>query len=353
MNSFDVKNLKKWFLAEQRDLPWRKNLTPYAVWVSEVMLQQTQVAVVIPYFEKWMELFPSIERLAEAPLDLVIKAWEGLGYYSRARNLHAGAKQIMEKFQGVLPEDEHSLKTVKGLGPYTVGAIRAFAFHQKAAAVDGNVLRVLSRYDCVEEDISKQQTIKKIRERAEALLPDEEPWIISEALIELGATVCSKQPKCRLCPLQSSCQAYTRGLAAVLPIKAKKIKPTILHRAVPVIMFEQYCLVRRGAKGEIMSDLHEFPYFETDFNGFSTKELENKIKQELNILTEFFLSLDPVRHGFTRYDVRLSPAIYKCMKKQAVPNYQWIHFDELDKLALSSGHRRIYQKVAELCITRD
>ena len=154
------------------------------------MLQQTQVAVVIPYFLHWMQRFPTIHHLAKASLDEVVKAWEGLGYYSRVRHLHEAAKYLVEHFNGQLPSEEEDLKKIKGLGPYTIGAILSFAFHQKKAAVDGNVIRVLTRYFGLEEDISKVATVNKLRQLAQELLPDEEPWIVNEALIELGATLC-------------------------------------------------------------------------------------------------------------------------------------------------------------------
>ncbi|NRA90187.1 MAG: A/G-specific adenine glycosylase, partial [Simkaniaceae bacterium] len=142
----DVTAIRKWFFKNRRNLPWRENPSPYEVWVSEIMLQQTQVSVVVPYFERWMNIFPTIEKLAGAPLEKVIKAWEGLGYYSRARNLHEGAKYLMEENGGELPSSAAELEKVKGIGPYTVGAILSFAYKQKRAAVDGNVLRVLARY---------------------------------------------------------------------------------------------------------------------------------------------------------------------------------------------------------------
>ena len=157
------------------------------------MLQQTQVSVVIPYFDRWMNRFPTLRHLAKATLDEVIKEWEGLGYYSRARNLHEGARYVLEKHEGILPETREELQKIKGLGPYTIGAIRSFAFHHKAAAVDGNVIRVLARYFKIEDDIAKPKTIQMIRDRAEAILPEIEPWIVAEALIELGATLCTKK----------------------------------------------------------------------------------------------------------------------------------------------------------------
>jgi A/G-specific adenine glycosylase len=183
MQTCEVEKLRSWFLSQRRDLPWRENTTPYAVWVSEIMLQQTQVAVVIPYFQRWMDKFPTICSLAAASIEEVIKEWEGLGYYARARNLHAGAQYVVKNHAGELPETEAELRKIKGLGDYTIGAIRSFAFNHKAATVDGNVLRVLARYYGISDDISKMKSVKKFQGLAQSLLPEIEPWIISESLM--------------------------------------------------------------------------------------------------------------------------------------------------------------------------
>lgn len=338
---FDLERLKSWFLTEQRQLPWRENRTPYAVWVSEMMLQQTQVAVVIPYFERWMQRFPTIQHLAAASLDEVIKTWEGLGYYSRARYLHEGAHYIVEHHQGIFPNRQEEIEKIKGLGAYTSGAIRSFAFHQKTPAVDGNVLRVLTRCFKIEEDISKPKTVKKIWELAAKILPEEESWIINEALIELGATLCGRQPKCQECPIRSCCQSYADGVVHLLPIKTAKTQSEALYRSVAVIRSGDLFLVNRCKKGEIMSDLHEFPYFETTKDGLTTIGLQEKIRDKLQCSVLWEQALPLVAHSFTRFRVRLTPHLFNCAKPVDVKDYQWLSLDMLQQLAFSSGHRRI------------
>lgn len=346
-----VKRLKQWFLNEKRDLPWRNDPTPYEVWVSEIMLQQTQVAVVIPYFERWMSRFPNIQALAEAPLDEVIKMWEGLGYYSRARNLHAGAQVVVEKFGGVLPREEEQLQLIKGLGPYTIGAIRSFAFHLRTPAVDGNVIRVLSRFFCVKDDISKPKTVNHIRDLANELLPEKESWIVNEALIELGATICTRKPKCTICPLRSSCKATLHGQENALPYNSKKISIEVLHRAVAVVLCDDKLLVRRGEKGQIMSDLHEFPYFESKEGGHETKEFSKHVKQNLGLKVEHLQDLPKVNQSFTRYRVHLYPVIFKVEHSADITGYQWMDAGALAKAAFSSGHRRIYEYLKQEVLT--
>ena len=341
-----VEKLKQWFLLNQRDLPWRGSPSPYAVWVSEVMLQQTQVATVIPYFERWMTLFPNLEALALSPLDKVLKEWEGLGYYARARNLHAGACYVLKNFGGQLPNSSEKLNEIKGLGDYTIGAILSFAFHKRSPAVDGNVLRVLSRFYGLDDDISKGVTKKKIRVLAEELLPEKESWIITEALIELGATFCLRKAKCTYCPIKDDCVAYRLNRVSELPVNSLSFKILPLFRLVAVVLYEDQVLVRCGVKGEIMRDLFEFPYVDT-------KEGIESLEEELAILSErllFSLSaiwqfkMEKVKHSFTRYKAILSPHFFITKEKKDIEGYQWISIEELKTKPFSSGHRQIFSR---------
>ncbi|MCH9614601.1 MAG: Adenine DNA glycosylase [Chlamydiia bacterium] len=310
--------LKHWFFKNRRVLPWRNDPSPYEVWVSEVMLQQTQVSVVVPYFKRWMTLFPSVRALAKAELDAVIKCWEGLGYYSRARNLHAGAKYLLEHHGGEMTEE--ALDSVKGVGPYTRGAILSFAFKQKAAAVDGNVIRVISRLYNIEEDVGLTSTKKEITAHVEALLNVKEPFVVMEALIELGALVCTKSPKCDLCPLKDTCL----GKGKNLPNKRQRVPVTKLQKRVAIVRFAGFTLVQKKDAG-VMQGLWEFPLFE-----------EVKMLR----LCES-LALQPVKHTYTRYHATLFPTVYRAFEKEEVPGYIWMPETSLEKLPFSAGHRRI------------
>ena len=296
------------------------------------MLQQTQVAVVVAYFQRWMNLFPTVQALAAAPLEKVLKVWEGLGYYSRARNLHQGAQYLMKHHEGELPPNREELKNVKGLGPYTVGAVLSFAFKQKAPAVDGNVLRVLARYFCIEEEIDKGATRKKIEQLTHDLLPNTEPWVVMEALIELGALICKKKPSCHLCPLQQSCKAFKLCKAELLPLKKPRAKTTHLHRTVAVIHTGKKVLMQQGEKGKVMADLWEFPYFDQGCD----------VAKELNLSMEHVQELPQFNHGFTRYKVFLYPHLYLA-EQEDVKNYQWLPYESLGAKAFSSGHRQVLQ----------
>ncbi len=326
--------LHDWFYEHQRPFPWRVERSPYKVWISEVMLQQTRAIVVIPYFKRWMTLFPSVQALAEAPLELVIKAWEGLGYYSRARFLHQAAQQIMQKFGGALPDTREGLMRIKGLGPYTVGAILSFGFYQRAAAIDGNVTRVLSRYFQIEEPIHTSRVKKQLELCGEAILDAKEPWVTAEALIELGAKVCRPVPRCGECPLQGSCQALQSGRAAQLPIKPARTETIHLKRMVACIESGGYILVSKGGVGKVMADLYEFPYFEV-------VDLCAAVAEKFGLATYPIVTLPKVRHSFTRYIAHLFPVHLAALERPTLPPFEWVAKEQLQQLPFSSGHKKI------------
>ena len=329
---FETDALKNWFVKEKRDLPWRDQPNAYKVWISEIMLQQTQVSVVIEYFIRWMHRFPTLSVLAEASVEEVLKMWEGLGYYSRARHLHAAARYFLERHEGNIPPDREELEKMKGLGPYTVGAILSFAFHQKAPAVDANVVRVLARYFCIEEDVSKSQVRKRIWAIAEQILPQEESWILSEALIELGAVVCTVNPKCILCPIKKGCESYRKGIQTNIPVKRQKKTITFIRRHVAVIHYQGEWLLKKGASGKVMADLYEFPYFD---------ENEAILDGTFPFALHFERKLPTQHHSFTRFKVELLPILWMALEKNEVLGYQWVDQKTIHSLPFSSGHRRI------------
>lgn len=294
------------------------------------MLQQTRASVVIPYFEKWMECFPTVESLSKANSNDVIKLWEGLGYYSRARNLQTGAKYILEQF-GKIPQEEEALRSIKGIGSYTSGAIRSFAFHQKAAAVDGNVIRVLSRLFAIQDDVLQSSTKEKIQTLCHDLLPDKQPWVVMEALIELGALVCQKNPNCSECPLKEQCLAKRKGIEKGLPYKSKKNITVKLVRHVAVILAKKKVLLRRGEVGAVMQDLFEFPYFD--------EEVTTQLAIPLSLVTSY----PTVQHSFTKYQVTLHPKQFLTKNTKALSGYQWVAVEVLHTLPFSSGHKRILE----------
>lgn len=329
-----VENLRTWFLGQKRVLPWREHRTPYAVWVSEVMLQQTQVSVVVPYFERWMARFPTIEVLAQASIEDVIKMWEGLGYYRRARFLHEGAREIAGRFGGSFPQSEEELKKIKGIGPYTAAAICSFAFKQKKGAIDGNVLRVATRYFGIEGDIAKSSTQREVRDRVESLLPDKKPWEVMEAMIELGALICQKQPQCEACPMRDSCAKRID-----LPFSSKKTTYIDLKEAVFIFETPEKVLVRKREE-KLMEGLFEFPWFSL---AACQADLERMVKH-------FGFPFRRIKRGsmikasFTRYRVDLFP-IYCKVEEEAFCQGEWIEKRALQRLPFRAGHRQIAQNI--------
>lgn len=334
-----MQSLHNWFRTSQRPFPWREDRTPYKVWISEVMLQQTRASVVVSYFLRWMERFPDVETLAAASLEEVIKAWEGLGYYSRARNLHKGARQIVSYFDGKIPDSAKDLDAISGLGPYTIGAILSFGFQKRAAAVDSNVARVISRYSAIQENICRPKVRKLIEKKALELSHPKEPWVTAEALIELGATVCLPKPRCKECPLNSGCLGLRQGIAESLPIKNGEKGITFLTRVVAVIEFQDQILLRKGETGKIMADLYEFPYLEEA--SLSSARLE----KWLGLNVEYVQNLREVVHSFTRYKARLLPYLFKTEKPMPIERYEWIARERLPELPFSAGHRKIVKQI--------
>lgn len=253
--------LLAWYGEHRRDLPWRRADDPYAVWVSEMMLQQTRVATVIPYYERWMARFPTLADLARAELDEVLGVWQGLGYYARARRLHGAARAVLARHGGELPADVDALLELPGVGPYTAGAIASIAFGLEAPLVDGNVARVLARAFAIDTDITRAAAQRQLHGLAAALVRGPAPGDFNQALMELGATVCTPaSPRCLLCPWRDVCVARAEGRQAELPVKAKKVAPRLEQRHAWVLQrADDTVLVARRNTDGLLGGLWEFP----------------------------------------------------------------------------------------------
>jgi A/G-specific adenine glycosylase len=272
-------DLLNWYNENKRDLPWRREKDPYKIWVSEIMLQQTQVDTVIPYYERFMALFPTLNDLAEAEEETVLKAWEGLGYYSRARNLHTAVKEVAATYGGQVPNTSDKVKTLRGVGPYTAGAILSIAYNIPAPAVDGNVMRVISRLYTIYDDISKPSSRHTFEMLVMKLISQERASDFNQALMELGALICTpKQPACLLCPVQEQCAAREEGVQELLPVKAKKKPPKKLQMKVAVVKDgEGKILIERRSETGLLAKLWQFPNIEavTDSNDDLKAHLSN------------------------------------------------------------------------------
>lgn len=342
-----VDRLLNWYRCRERDLPWRQAGDPYCIWVSEIMLQQTQVDTVIPYYHRFLRQFPTVEVLAEASLDEVLKVWEGLGYYARARNLHAAAEEVVERFNGELPDTWEALISLPGVGPYTTGAILSIAFGERVPAVDGNARRVLSRLFSVEEPVDQSRTQRRLRELAEELVPAEAPGRFNQALMDLGATVCTpRKPACLLCPLTDVCEAYQQGLQAVLPVR-KKREPTPHYDVTAGLIWngnDRVLIAQRPTDG-MLGGLWGFPGGRQE-PGESLKAcLRREIREALGVeigVGEYITSVD---HAYTHFRITLHA--FHCIHEAGEPRalgcagWRWVTLEELDDFAFPKADREV------------
>ncbi|AZV41378.1 A/G-specific adenine glycosylase [Peribacillus asahii] len=344
-------DLIDWFEAEQRNLPWRENKDPYRVWVSEIMLQQTRVDTVIPYFNRFIEWFPTLDDFAEADEEKILKAWEGLGYYSRVRNLHSAVKEVKETYNSVVPDSPEEISKLKGVGPYTAGAILSIAYGKPEPAVDGNVMRVLSRILIIAEDIAKPKTRKTFETAVRALISHENPSAFNQALMELGALICTPgKPACLLCPVQKHCQAFAAGIQTELPVKIQKKKT----RDVPIVAAvlknerDEFLIHKRSSEG-LLANLWEFPNYEMHTSiqpkrAFFEASFLESYRTDVK-LSDSFTTLDHVfSHLVWRIDAYrgslLKDIEESVMKEQ---NLKWVSKEELEQYAFPVSHQKIWK----------
>jgi A/G-specific adenine glycosylase len=292
--------LLEWFSSHARILPWREQVTPYRVWVSEIMLQQTRVEAVKPYFERFMTALPTIKDLAECEEEPLLKLWEGLGYYNRVRNLQIAAQTVMAEYGGELPPDYDKLLGLKGIGHYTAGAIASIAYGIPMPAVDGNVLRVIMRVSADDSDIMKQ-SVKTMVERAlEEIMPKDQAGAFNQALMELGATVCvpNGEPQCHACPWAAFCETHKHNLWQQLPVKAKAKARRIEERTVLIIRDGDKIVLHKRPKKGLLAGLYEFPNLE----GYLSKQQALKFVQNLNLHPMRIQKLEDAKHIFSHVE---------------------------------------------------
>jgi A/G-specific adenine glycosylase len=257
--------LLEWYSIYKRDLPWRNTDDPYIIWLSEVILQQTRVSQGLPYFERFLKNYPTVQDLADASSDEVLRLWQGLGYYSRARNLHQCAKDVVEQYGGNFPSTYHELLKLKGVGSYTAAAIASFAFGQPVAVVDGNVFRILSRYFGISTDIGKPAGKKEFEALANSLIDHDRPGEFNQAIMEFGSLQCKpKNPDCGICPFREGCFAFNNNAVDQLPVKEGKIKTKERFFTYAYIRCGEFVVLKKRGSGDIWEGLHDFPLIEQE-----------------------------------------------------------------------------------------
>ncbi len=349
MSQFSNKILN-WYLSHGRILPWRGQANPYAVWVSEIMLQQTRVETVIPYFERWMDRFPTIIELADASEQQILSQWEGLGYYSRARNLHKGARIVVEKFRGELPHDLTELRKIPGIGRYTLGAIASIAFGLDVAALDGNIRRVLSRVFDIAEPADSSLGEKILWGLAEKYLPKGHAGDYNQALMDLGATLClPHNPVCSLCPIKSICKARALGLQNQRPVLKQKTKvPHFVVTAAVIRRKGKILLAKRPSKG-LLGGMWEFPGGKVE-KGESLEDcLVREIREELGVVIRVGDVIGVYRHAYTHFRITLHA--FRCALADGEPRaveavgLVWIPLEEMDGFPMGKVDRQIAKQL--------
>lgn len=341
-------DLINWYHKEKRDLPWRRERDPYKIWVSEIMLQQTRVDTVIPYFNRFMEQFPTIESLAEADEEAILKAWEGLGYYSRVRNLQSAVREVAAEYGGKVPADKNAFLSLKGVGPYTGGAVLSIAYGLPEPAVDGNVMRVMSRLLTMWDDIAKPSSRKKFEEAVQALMYHDDPSSFNQALMELGATVCTpSSPACLLCPVQQHCQAFEEGVQRELPVKTKKKADKRVQMGAAVLTAPDGSIVieKRPSTG-LLAQLWQFPNAELPKGAHPRRALEELLTeqygQRVTIQSD---KLTDITHVFSHltWDISVyKGAIEGVPVKERIKS---VPVEEVESHAFSVSHQKIWQYV--------
>ncbi|MGE5378582.1 MAG: A/G-specific adenine glycosylase [Bacteroidota bacterium] len=351
MNSRISTTLLRWYRYNKRSLPWRDRqpVDPYAVWVSEIMLQQTRVEAVIPYFEHWMELFPTVRALADASEQDVLNAWEGLGYYSRARNLHKAAGIVVERYGGELPRGLEELARLPGIGRYTLGAIASIAYGMPVAALDGNIKRVYARLFDIFEPVDTPRGEKMLWELADGYLPNRDAGDYNQALMDLGATICiPKNPRCLICPVMKLCKARRHGTQDARPLKSpKKSVPHHIHAAGVILNQTNDCVIlaRRPPEG-LLGGMWEFPNGRVEGEPLSglDQALKTGYGLRLRKMRQGARAVEPfaiVQHGYTHFTVTVYAYRREVAALTEAENLKWVPLEALDDYPMGRIDRQI------------
>lgn len=343
--------LLDWFDANRRDLPWRKGYDPYHVWMSEIMAQQTQMDRVVPYFRRWLERFPDIRSLAAADEETVLKLWEGLGYYSRARNVLRAARLVVDDHGGRFPETPDEIRSLPGVGEYTAGAIASIAFNLPVPCIDANVMRVFARVD----DLSLAAGSGELKQQAERLvrktMPEDRPRDFNQALMELGALVCRKKPLCDLCPVQPYCGAHEANVIWERPLPKPKKDTVRIEMATGVLLHEGRVLIQKRRPDDVWPGLWEFPGGVMEEGETAEEALVREYREETELVVTPSEKITVVRYAYTRFRVTMHCYLCECCDEPAPVFHEategcFVNPSLLSEYAFPSGHRKLLERMA-------
>lgn len=350
-----VDSLLHWFAKNQRTLPWRNEYSPYQTWISEVMLQQTRTKTVLPYYERWMRRFPDIRSVAAAPVDEVLKYWEGMGYYSRARNIQKTAKIVVERFAGVFPDNYDHILKLPGIGRYTAGAIMSLAFNREYPVVDGNVERVFARWFNLEKPVKAKESQTFIVEMARALIPRGKARDFNQALMELGAVVCvPKNPQCQNCPVRMFCASERLGVVDQRPVPGSRRTLVPVEVVLGVLVHGRRVLIQKRPDAGLMGGLWEFPGGKLH-NGESPEQaLGREFHEELRVDVDPIRKLAVIRHQYTSFRVVLHCYLCRFHERpqpitlSAAVDCRWVTADELNQFPFPAANRKLITMLGDL-----
>ena len=354
MNKKKIQPFRKaligWYLANKRDLPWRNTDDPYRIWVSEVMLQQTQVATVVPYYHGFLKHFEDLKSLAGANSQAVLKVWEGLGYYARARNLHRAASIVLKEHRGVVPNHWAEFRRLPGVGDYIAAAVLSLAFEKPYPVVDGNVKRVLARLLVMKNPVNKASSAKNFREVAGTLLDQKKPGTFNQALMELGAVVCKpQQPLCDRCPVHKMCRAYQAGKVANFPLKLKKPPIPQYRIAVGVVFKNGRVLITRRKPSGLLGGLWEFPGGKIQRGESPAAACIREIKEEVNLAIKVDSHLSRVKHAYTHFKIIMDVFCCSYVSGKIALNgpvdHDWISLQKLDDYPFPKANHKFFDEL--------
>ncbi|MGD2097401.1 MAG: A/G-specific adenine glycosylase [Desulfobacterales bacterium] len=352
------KRLLEWYRVKQRDLPWRRSRNPYHIWVSEVMLQQTQVNTVLSYYRRFIKAFPSVERLAAADLQSVLKLWEGLGYYARARNLHRAAQRVVQDFKAKIPDCWAAFRGLPGVGDYIAAAVLSIAFNQPCAVVDGNVKRVLARLQKISAPVNQPQSNRIFKAAADQLLDERQPGTFNQAIMELGALICRpRNPACEACPLNQRCQAYRSRQVPDFPKRKKRVATPLYHIAVGVVFKNNRVLITQRKPEGLLGGLWEFPGGKIKDGESAAAACIREIKEEANLVVEIDQHLTQVKHAYTHFKIIMEVFCCKYVSGRVYLRgpvaFRWIRIDEYQKFPFPRANHKFIPMLKDLQLTSD
>ncbi|MDR2055122.1 MAG: A/G-specific adenine glycosylase [Desulfovibrio sp.] len=350
--------LLDWFAAHKRPLPWRASYTPYEVWISEIMLQQTRMGRGVEYFKRWMKRFPDMRSLASASEEEVLRLWEGLGYYSRARHILSAARLVMKEHKGIFPSDPAQMRALPGIGPYTAGAVASIAFGEKLPCIDANVERVISRIFDIDTPVKQEPAASKIRELALALVPEGKAREHNQAMMELGALVCGKKPRCERCPAAMFCVSRNMGIAGKRPVPGKKAAITPVVMATGVLRHNGRIFLQQRLTGGVWGNLWEFPGGRVENNEHPAGAAVREFMEETGFAVTPVRKYGIIRHGYTTYriamhcfELRLSElpcpqdSFPRPVRLTSASSWRWADPEAIAALPMPAPHRRLADTV--------